>query len=345
VRLSTIDRHDPIERYLKRSARLEKQYRLRVMSPAEIVDLSIKVYQRMAAVFIRESLIPAFLALIGLAFVVEWTLPSLTETRSGSDFTAQIVEFCFNLVLGLAVGGPLILMGGGYLVATVVILSAEYLTGNPVDPKIARDHARNVWKQTIATSGLILFRSLSGILASVAVMAIGGWLSTLVGDRDGGVYAVAIIGIFGMVLGGIWFLSCMVRYALAIPVSVLENVPAKVALRRSAELQKGQSRLMSGATATWNLVGTVLLGALLIATGAGIAESVTGAGQWVNQISELLPFGPVWRLAGELLPSFIAVLLLLPAVACGITVIYFERRVRLEGFDIDALASHVSVSP
>ena len=41
------------------------------------------------------------------------------------------------------------------------------------------------------------------------------------------------------------------------------------------------------------------------------------------------------------IPSFIAILLLLPAITCGFTIIYFERRVRLEGYDIDALANEI----
>jgi hypothetical protein len=43
----------------------------------------------------------------------------------------------------------------------------------------------------------------------------------------------------------------------------------------------------------------------------------------------------------DLLPYYLAIWTLIPVWATTLTVIYYERRIRLEGFDIEAMASQI----
>jgi hypothetical protein len=342
VGLSTFDRHDPVERYLRRSARLEKRSRLRIMTPSETVDLSIKIYQRLAGVFIRESVAAAFLALVGVTFIFEWTLPSLFETSDQSNISVQVVEFMVNLAVGLVVGGPLILVGGSFLVAVVVVLTSQYLTGAPLEVKLARATAQRTWKATILTSLAVLAASSGGIFASVLVMALGGWMSTFQNNSEMFLRLLAYLGVIALVMAVVWCLACVARYALALPSCILENVRPRRSLSRSVELQKKFLHHGTGTAATWYVLITVLIGWFLITTGAETARELVGLDRLVTQFNQVLPYPEVWKVAIGAIPSYVAILLLLPAVSCGFTIIYFERRVRLEGYDIDALASEIS---
>ena len=41
------------------------------------------------------------------------------------------------------------------------------------------------------------------------------------------------------------------------------------------------------------------------------------------------------------LPSFLALWLLVPFLSCSLVTIYFDRRIRIEGFDIETMARDV----
>ena len=311
------------------------------MTPSETVDLAIKIYQRLAGVFIRESIPAAFLTLVGVTFLFEYTLPSLFETRDETNISIQVAEFMVNLCVGLLVGGPLILIGTSFLVGIVVVLTSQYLTGVPLDVKVARLAAHRAWKTSILTSLTALAASAGGILASVVIMGIGGWMSTFQNDSEQFLRLLAYIGIFALITAGVWCLACVARYALALPSAILEGVRPRQALRRSVDLQKKFLHHGTGTAATWYVIITVLLGWLLISTGAEAAQEIVGLDRILGQINQALPFPEVWKVAIAAIPSFVAILLLLPAISCGFTVVYFERRVRLEGYDIDALASEI----
>jgi hypothetical protein len=48
--------------------------------------------------------------------------------------------------------------------------------------------------------------------------------------------------------------------------------------------------------------------------------------------------------AFDLIPPFLIIWTLLPVWASVITIVYYERKIRLEGYDIDVLASEISRS-
>ena len=223
------------------------------MTASETVDLAIKTYQRLAGLFIRESIPAALLTLVGITFLLEWTLPSLLETSDQSNISVQVVEFMVNLAVGLVVGGPLILIGGSFLVAVVVVLTSQYLTGETIDLDVARATARRTWKATILASLYVLIASSGGIFLSVFVMGIGGWMSSFGNDSDIFLRLLAFVGVFGLVAAGVWSLACVARYALAIPSAILETVSPREALRRSVQLQKKFLHHGTGTAATWDL--------------------------------------------------------------------------------------------
>ena len=111
------------------------------------------------------------------------------------------------------------------------------------------------------------------------------------------------------------------RYALALPACVVENLKARNAIRRSIELSKGaRGRIFI----LFLLIGVIKLGLLLVAQAFFFAAVFKNHGQvapWVNALSQVVAF---------FTNTFLG-----PIGATGITLFYYDQRVRKEGFDIE----------
>jgi hypothetical protein len=113
-----------------------------------------------------------------------------------------------------------------------------------------------------------------------------------------------------------------IRYALSIPASVVEDLKARQAIRRSIDLAKG----------SWGRI--FLLGLLVLVIQIGLATFTQG------------PFGllalkqpgfvlPAWIQAIQQIIGFFTNACLGPIWAIGITLFYYDQRIRKEGFDIE----------
>jgi len=120
---------------------------------------------------------------------------------------------------------------------------------------------------------------------------------------------------------GAYTIFMSLRYALALPACVVENTKALPSLRRAIDLSKG---------ARWRifvlalLIGVVKIGLVLITQLFTIVSAFKNHGQvspGLTAISQVIGFfttaflGPIW--------------------ATGITLLYYDQRVRKEGFDIE----------
>ncbi|MBW3668867.1 MAG: hypothetical protein KY443_06600 [Actinobacteria bacterium] len=135
---------------------------------------------------------------------------------------------------------------------------------------------------------------------------------------------------------GVGFLLCIVpgvylfgAYAVAVPVLLLEELRGRAAMKRSRALVSGR---------WWPVVAVIFLGMLL----AQIVSSVlTGIftiplGSADNEVASIL---------GNAVGSTLSAVVVTPFTAAVTTVVYFDLRVRKEGFDLELLAREVGVAP
>ena len=156
-------------------------------------------------------------------------------------------------------------------------------------------------------------------------LAIGGGVGILavLGRAAGGSASIVIAGItFVAFVGGmILTLWILLRYALAVPASVVEDMTARQAIKRSVELSKGSR-------------GRIFVLFLLIAV---IAIGLVGITQFPFLIAvfrhpkEPLSFGT--QVLQQVM-SFFTGTLIGPIYAIGLTLFYYDQRIRKEGFDI-----------
>jgi hypothetical protein len=91
----------------------------------------------------------------------------------------------------------------------------------------------------------------------------------------------------------------------------------------------------------WALVILVGLLFIFILGGITLALNQTGAMDWVRQISPNLPFRPLIIGAIGYLATFLTIWTVIPVWCTTTTILYYERRIRLEGYDIESLAKDI----
>jgi hypothetical protein len=158
-------------------------------------------------------------------------------------------------------------------------------------------------------------------LGLVMVIAIAAIALVFGGSKQATFVAGAIVGVLfdlGIFVIIAWFAT---RYALGIPACVIENLKAREALGRSVELsKKSRGRIFM----LFLLVGVIQVGLLLL----------TQTPFYLYMFSHhlRLPFGL------NVLSQIVSVAtntLVGPVLATGLTLFYFDQRVRKEGFDIE----------
>jgi hypothetical protein len=130
---------------------------------------------------------------------------------------------------------------------------------------------------------------------------------------------------------GIYAILMSLRYSLAVPACVVEDLKARKAIRRSIELAKGAwGRIFLLAL----LVGLIKLTLLLVTQAFVVVAAVKNHGQiapGISAISQVIGFftntflGPIW--------------------ATGITLFYYDQRVRKEGYDIEWMMQAAGLTP
>jgi hypothetical protein len=120
---------------------------------------------------------------------------------------------------------------------------------------------------------------------------------------------------------GMYTVFMSLRYALALPACVVENLKAREAIRRSIELSKGaRGRIF----VLWLLIGAIKIGLVLFTQIFIVVAAVKHRGQ----------LGPGMTAASQVI-AFFTNTFLGPIYATGITLFYYDQRVRKEGYDIE----------
>ncbi len=114
------------------------------------------------------------------------------------------------------------------------------------------------------------------------------------------------------------------RYSLAVPASVVESLPARQAINKSIELSKGaRGRIF--------VLGLLVYAVRLV---LGIAFGIPFFIYAMRHIGHPLPLG---LMAVQQLAAFAINTLIGPIYSTGLTLFYYDQRVRKEGFDLELM--------
>jgi uncharacterized membrane protein len=136
------------------------------------------------------------------------------------------------------------------------------------------------------------------------------------------VFGLAMIAMFLLFIPALVYGILMgLRYALAVPACVVENLPARAAIKRSIVLTKSsRGRIF----VLWLLVFVIEI-VLGLATQSFF---IFAAVKYHQQL-------PLWLRVVQQLVGFCTNTFVSPILATGLTLFYYDQRVRKEGYDIE----------
>jgi hypothetical protein len=183
---------------------------------------------------------------------------------------------------------------------------------------------RYLWLMTIVTFvvwtpfALILGSYLGGIFFLRPMSAKGTPPNPQVG------MTILLISAVFVLLAIAWMVYAILmslRYSLAIPACVVEDLKARKAIQRSIDLSKGsRGRIF-------------LLGLLIVVIQTGLVLIA----QLVFVVAAVKSHGllPLWVRVLQQLVAFVTNSFIGPMYATGLTLFYYDQRIRKEGFDIE----------
>ena len=199
----------------------------------------------------------------------------------------------------------------------MVWYAAEAYLGRTVEPAAALRQAFSRAGRLIGSNvARLLFIALGMLVPLIAIFVAAAGLGTSNMSRSPGtalVLGIVVLAAVGVMMG--WLLFVFARYIVATPVLMLEEAGAIRALRRSSELMVGARRKTA----------VVLVLALCVYVALSLLASV--------------PVGLMKATTASQLVRSLVQTLLYPLFACLVTLIYYDRRIRKEAFDIELMTS------
>ena len=140
-------------------------------------------------------------------------------------------------------------------------------------------------------------------------------------------WILVLIGFVLCIIPGIWL---YVSFAVAVPVLLTEGVKGRKALGRSRKLIRGY---------WWPAFAIILLGTLLTGIVSGVVGALLEAASLTDADNDTVTI-----LTGTV-GDTVAAALTTPFSAAFVTVLYFDLRVRKEGFDLQLFAERLGLAP
>ncbi len=286
---------------------------LRPMSTGELLDRTFALYRKNFKLFVGIATVgPAAYLLFQLLTVASVGLPSATGRAgafAGASFGIGIVVGFVIMLAGMAISHG----------ATVKAVASVHL-GRPITILEAyRSLKGRIWRILGVFSCVLLLVGIGAFIIIILATILGS-LAVIGGAQAGraGTIVGVLVGIAAAVIGAMLAITIYVRYALAVPACVVEDIGVRASLKRSALLSKGsRSRILAVYSVFFVLalvVGLALNGVALL-------------------ISGILP-NPIARLVFVYVTSFIGGSLTGPLATIGIALVYYDERVRKEAFDL-----------
>lgn len=291
---------------------------LRPMSTGELLDRTFALYRKNFLLFVGIATIgPAAYLVFQLLTIGSAVVPGATPRRSAEALASLGVGFFVGIIVMLA--GMAISHA-----ATVRAVAAVHL-GREITIAGAYKALRGRVGRVLGVFALVMLIAGLGAVVSIVAASVIGSLAVVGGAQAGtaGTVVGVIVAIVVVVAGAILSITLYVRYSLAIQACVVEDLSARASLKRSAVLSKGaRSRI---------LTVYFVFGVLSFIASLALGGVVGGVGALLHN--------PIVALILIYLASFVAGCLTGPLATIGISLLYYDERVRKEAFDLQLMMS------
>ena len=295
---------------------------LRPLAVGELFDRAFVLYRRHFSLFVGITSVPGLFALI--MTLAQQAFTTATMPQPAAPGNADAAVFVENLTLIVSLFAGLMIALVVYWVVYMIALGAttfavsEIYVGRTVTIPEVYGRMRGRIGALILLLLLIGIRIGGLVLVGTLVVGMSTAFGALLNSILGGLFAVLTALVL---IAGCTFMA--LRYSLSIPALVLEELGPGDAIRRSIALTQGRL----GRVFLMVICATlVAYAALILFQGPFVAAAMfagleTGHGFWLNVL------GAVAGTIGTTLTT--------PFLIIGLAVIYYDARIREEGFDLE----------
>lgn len=279
---------------------------LRPFSVSEMIDVSFTILRRR----FTQMVIVAAVITVPFGIVQVFATPDAfsSDAFETGEFTQADIDAFLEPGQWIAFGIVVLLGVIASIAATGALTSIvgdEYL------------NVPSTWRSSLSV-GLRRLPAVLGAIFIAGAIAIAGWLAIAV------VTVIALpLGIILIIAGIAFTMIAYVSIWIFVPALIVEDLSPWDSLKRSWKLVGGRR---------WPIFGTILLAGLIVNIATTIVTTVAA-----------LPFPGPQQLAVSQITGVLAGLVTTPFTAIVTTVVYFDQRVRKEGFDMELLSSQLGL--
>jgi hypothetical protein len=295
---------------------------LRPLTLPELLDRSFSTYKRHVWLFVGIMAVPAAFGLVYalVAQVLQFSNGPITPGMPLRDVLWKTVPIVVTAIVYLAVN----MVVYSFAVGATTVAVAHIYKGESIT---VADSYRTIRPQGVRLVLLMIWSWLRVTLAGMGVMVIAGVLAVLV-TFISPILTVLVMGL-GMFVAVAFMVFFGVRYGVAVPAAVLEDLSPNAALRRSIDLTEDYrgriflillcAIVIAYATAAL-LQAPFLVGAVM--AGPGTVTALT-----LNII------GAVLGTAGTTFSG--------PIMVIGLAMAYYDLRIRKEALDLQLMIESI----
>lgn len=301
---------------------------LRPLSFSELLDRTFTYYRRNFWLFISIMAIPqVFIVAMNMCMDAVQRLGPGAVAGGGGPGSAVALGAMGGFLIGLVVMVVLYwLLYSLALGATTFAISEVHLGRTPS----ARECYRRMKGRFRRIVDLVFSVGLRvggvAMIPFIALVALGIGVGAAAGSSAIAII-VMILAFLGLIAGAVAAVWMILRYGLCLPALLLEKLTVKEAIRRSIFLTKGNRG---------RVFLVLLLMTLVASTVGGLVQAPFYVGVFVYAAKgQAIP--PLWLSLPMNIAGGVGYAVTSPLLTIGLALLYYDARVRKEGFDIQLM--------
>jgi hypothetical protein len=326
---------DPVENFLEqRNARANGLLGRTRLRRLESIDLTVEAFRALGWNLLRRSALPAFYCVAVNYFLNRVVLEDFFTTQVGSSVHQQLFEVVGRLLLLLFVAVPLLVIGVSYLSGLATSMVGDWVGGLIPDSDSAANRALQALPKVTGVILRVAATSMVALSASFLTLFISSSLS----PKGTSTPIMVLVGLLGLAVAFLLVAYEWVASSLVVPVAMVEGLKGSKAARRSRELLGARTAGPSGYYAVMKLMLTMFFLELALLAGVSTAFEMLGVQGLIGRFIGAYWLRQTCLEASNFALTFCVYWIALTFGAVGRAVVYFERRVQIDGLDVELMA-------
>lgn len=328
------------ERIQSRLEAVNRRFLMRPLRSEEIVDVAIHLVRSRGLAYLGMTLVPSMGSFLTLWFMGGFLVPQLFLTEEGSTVRQEFFEVATTLGLTLFVALPLLATLFSFMSGAVTAYTCGHLAAKPIsEAEAIRTSARKL-------GALVLTKLYSFGPTAVMFIIVLGLLFWSAVTPDNNTAVLATMGIATLMLPFclIPLIVYGIRGAVVPSVLVMENRKGPDAYKRSKALMAQAPFHGAGSDVVTTLSMSVFFIVVSVVTGLLVLIATLDPGSYIKAIVSSPKLNHVLGSLVYLAPAFLGLWVCMIIWNVSMAVVYVDRRIRLEGLDIELLSRELDAS-